>query len=409
MRGHIALLTIAVVVTAIAASSLTYLGLQVALGGRAVEGGGHGQSITVTYTRHVTVVVREGAPLSEPSYTPPPERIIGGVTLVGAGASFPYPQIAQWVKLFKDVSGVDISYQSVGSGAGQRMFLVDRTVDFACSDPPLTRELWESYKGEVLQIPWLMGAVVVIYNVPESPRDHSLRLTPEVLAKVFKGEIERWDDPEIKGLNPEVAERLPSVPIVVVHRSDSSGTTEVFTTFLHKAAPDLWPKELVGKTIEWPVDRLGRGVGAKGNEGVTAAVLQTPYSIGYVEWSYAIENGLPVAAIRNAAGRFTLPTAEAIKAAAEGVQMPKSALEDFSHILQEVIYSGNEGSYPLASFTFILLWRAYADRAKALALSEFLKWIAIEGYKNLVPGYAAPPQSVVNMLLDAAELLAKNV
>ncbi|MCS7111504.1 MAG: phosphate ABC transporter substrate-binding protein PstS [Ignisphaera sp.] len=326
--------------------------------------------------------------------------------ITGAGATFPYPQIAHWVKLFQSVSGVEITYQSVGSGAGQRMFLSDRVVDFGCSDPPLTKSQYEQFKDQVMQIPWLMGAVVVVYNVPEIPGGYSLRLSGEVIARIFKGEIEYWDDKSIKELNPEVADKLPHQPIIAVHRSDSSGTTEVFTTYLHKSSPQVWPKELVGKQVNWPVDQTGRGVGGKGNEGVTAVVVQTRYSIGYVEWSYAIENKLSMAAVKNAAGKYVLPSHTSIASAAR-ITLPASPLDDFSHTFAEVIHPPNEDAYPISSFTYIFVRRSYDDRLKALAISEFLKWVVYEGYKNVIPGYVAPPEQVVSLLLQAASILEK--
>ncbi|MEM4788852.1 MAG: phosphate ABC transporter substrate-binding protein PstS [Ignisphaera sp.] len=330
-----------------------------------------------------------------------------GYSISGAGATFQYPQISQWARLFQDIIGVEVTYQSVGSGAGQKMFLSDRVVDFAASDPPLTREQYEKYKGQVMQIPWIMGAIAVVYNVPEIPKGYNLKLTAEVIAKIYKGEIEYWDDPAIKELNPDVADKLPRQPIIAVHRSDSSGTTEIFTIFLNKAVPIEWPRDLVGKIVNWPVDKTGRGIGAKGNEGVTATVMQTPYSIGYVELSYAIENNLPIAAIRNAGGKFVLPTEENIRNAVKGVAIPESPTEDFSQLFIDIIYSQDPDSYPISSVAFLILWTSYQDPNKALAISEFLKWIAYEGYKHMVTGYVAPPEPVIKLLLEAAEVLGK--
>lgn len=341
---------------------------------------------------------REPATATRPALQP--------VSLVGAGATFPYPQVAAWFRRFGELTGVKVDYQPVGSGAGQSMFIKDRTVDFACSDPPLARSQWEELRGRVLQVPWILGSVAIVYNVPEVPRNYSLRLTGEVIAKIYSGQISSWDDQEIVGLNPELAGVLPGKRIVAVYRSDSSGTTEVLTVFLHKSAPGAWPRERVGKSVDWPVARVGRGVGGKGNEGVTALVLQTPYSIGYVELSYALEYGLPVASVRNAAGRFVLPTDESVRAAAASVSLPRSPLDDFSSTMWDVVYAPGENSYPITSFTYIMLWRDYESRAKAQALSELLRWVASEGYRMMVPGYTAPPREAVDLLLKAAELLA---
>lgn len=339
----------------------------------------------------------QGGAAATPSPTTP--------SIMGAGATFQYPQISHWASLFQSARGIKISYQSVGTGAGQRMFLEDRVVDFAASDVPLSRSQWEKYRGEVIQVPWMMGAVAIVYNVPEIPPNYTLRLTGEVIAKIYKGDIDRWDHEDIKSLNPEIAVLLPPQPIRAVHRSDSSGTTEVFTTFLNKAAPDIWPKELVGKQVNWPVDATGRGIGGKGNEGVTASVMQTPYSIGYVELSYALEYNLPIAAIKNAAGEFVIPTDEAIRKAAEGVRLPASVLDDFSHTLGDVVYSSAPGSYPISTLAYAFFWRHYEDRSKAQAIAEFLLWVSSEGFSSMVRGYVAPPDAVRQLINEAAQYL----
>ncbi|MEM2206436.1 MAG: phosphate ABC transporter substrate-binding protein PstS [Sulfolobales archaeon] len=327
-----------------------------------------------------------------------------GLTLNGAGATFPYPQIVEWVRGFYNRSGISINYQPVGSGAGLSQFLQNVT-DFACSDPPLKRGDWEKYRGTVMQVPWVVGAVVIVYNIPEVPANYNLRLTGEVIAKIYRGDIRFWDDEEIKKLNTEIADRLPHKEIVAVYRSDSSGTTEVFTTFLYKSAPNVWDSKLVGKNIEWPVSKVGRGVGGQGNQGVTQVVQTTPYSIGYVEWSFAITNKLQVAAVKNREGNYVLPSENALKEALRNINLPKSPLDDFSRTLEETIYAGGPNSYPITSPSYIILWRSYQSNNKALAMSEFLKWVATEGYKNVVPGYVAPPSEVINLLLKAAEIL----
>lgn len=326
-------------------------------------------------------------------------------SVAGAGATFQYPQISQWATLFRNAKGIEVSYQSVGTGAGQRMFLEDKVVDFAASDVPLSKSQWDKYKGEVIQVPWMMGAVAVVYNVPEIPSNYTLKLTGEVIAKIYKGDIDRWDHDDIKSLNPEIAGLLQPQPIRAVHRSDSSGTTEVFTTFLNKAAPEVWPRELVGKQVNWPVDSTGRGMGGKGNEGVTASVIQTPYSIGYVELSYALEYNLPIAAIRNAAGEFVLPNDETIRKAAGGVRLPSSVLDDFSHTLGEVVYSSAPGSYPISTLAYAFFWRHYDDRGKAQSIAEFLQWISSEGFSKMVRGYVAPPDTVKQLINEAVQIL----
>lgn len=325
----------------------------------------------------------------------------------GAGATFQYPQISQWANLFRQKKGISVNYQSVGSGAGQRMFLIDKVVHFAASDPPLSRSQYLNYSGQVLQVPWIMGAVVVVYNLPGI--NTPLNLTGEVLAKIYKGEIVYWNDPAIVSLNPRVAGSLPRSEIIAVFRSDSSGTTEVFTIFLHKSSPSIWPKDLVGKQINWPVSNTGRGVGGKGNEGVTAQVKQTPYSIGYVEYSYAIEQGLTYAAIMNSAGRFILPTETSIRSAALGVELPRSPLDDFSGTFEKIIYSPHPDAYPISTLAYGIFWARYDDPAIARSIATFLRWIADEGYNNTVRGYVRPPNEAVDLLRKAADLIEKNI
>jgi len=328
-----------------------------------------------------------------------------GLILQGAGASFPYPQISEWARRFQDKYGIQVVYQSVGSGAGQSMFF-KKTVDFAGSDPPLSRDQWSQYKESIIQVPWLFGPVVIVYNIPELPGNYNLKLDGIAVARIYKGEITYWNDPYIKELNPEVADKLPNKEIIAVHRSDASGTTEIFTTFLYKASSGVWSRELVGKSINWPVDTTGRGVGGKGNEGVTSTVVQTQYSIGYVEWSYAIKNNLRVASIKNAAGNFVLPTRETLQEALKKANIPSSPLDDFSGILDSLIYAPGEKSYPILGPTHILIWRVQDDPRKAEGLKLFLKWIAEEGYNYIVEGYIAPPENVRQLLVKAAELIA---
>jgi len=342
-----------------------------------------------------------------PFTSPPPQptsRGVEGVILQGAGATFPYPQISEWARRFQERYGIQVVYQSAGSGAGQSMFF-QGVVDFACSDPPLPKDQWERYRGLVLQVPWLFGPVVVVYNVPEIPDNYALRLDAVALAKIYKGEIVYWNDAYIKELNPDIAHLLPSKEIIVVYRSDSSGTTEVFTKFLYKASNGEWPRDLVGKTVNWPVIEGGRGVGGKGNEGVSQVVLQTPYSIGYVEWSYAIRNNLRVTSIRNNAGNYVTPSRETLEEALRNVVFPGSPLEDFSEVLDAALYAPGANSYPILSPTYILIWRNQRDPRKAEALRLFLKWIVEEGYNYIVEGYIAPPREARKLLVEAANLI----
>lgn len=345
---------------------------------------------------------KEGlTPVTVPSITTSTNIQLQGVVLQGAGSSFVYPQISEWSKMFQEMYGIQINYQSVGSGAGQSMFF-QKIVDFGCSDPPLSRDMWLKYNGSILQIPWLFGPVVIVYNIPELPKNVILRLDAVALAKIYKGEIVYWDDAYIKSLNPNITSMLPHKEIVVVYRSDASGTTEIFTTFLYKASGGVWPRGLVGKSISWPVEASGRGVGGKGSEGVTQNIKQTPYSIGYVEWSYAIKNNLSIAAIKNEAGNFVTPSIETVEEALKNAKIPTSPLDDFSQILDSIIYAPGDRSYPIAGPTHILLWKKYDDLRKAEAIKLFLKWVADEGYNHVVEGYVAPPQNVRELLIKAS-------
>ncbi|MEL9939690.1 MAG: phosphate ABC transporter substrate-binding protein PstS [Ignisphaera sp.] len=327
------------------------------------------------------------------------------VIIQGAGSTLVYPQLNEWIQLFYSQKGIKISYQSVGSGAGLSMFF-QNVVDFACSDPPLSRDMWLKYNGSVLQIPWLAGAVAIVYNVPGIPTNYTLKLDGSVLADIYKGSIVYWDDPRIKSLNTDIADKLPHKEIIPVYRTDASGTTEIFTIFLYKSTNGSWSKDLVGKTVNWPVTSTGRGIGGKGSEGVTQIVMQTPYSIGYVEWSYAIMNNLPIAAIKNAAGAFVAPSNKSIMASLEKAVLPQSPLSDFSEDAYQIVYAPGEDSYPIVAPTHIILWKKYGDQSKALAVKEFLMWVAEEGYKHVIQGYVAPPENIRNLLIEAANMIS---
>ncbi len=334
-----------------------------------------------------------------------------GETIVirGAGSSFLQPQLEAWIQGFMRYDGkIIVEYQSVGSGAGQKQFF-QGLADFAGSDPPLSHDDWEKYRGKVLQLPVILGAVAVVYNIPDIPKSIHLNLTGEILAGIYKGTINYWDDPKIKSINPGIADKLPHREIIAVHRSDASGTTQIFTTFLRKSAPSIWPKDLVGKTIDWPVDKTGRGVGGKGNPGVTATILSTPYSIGYVELAYALEGNLGLAAIRNKDGVFVLPSPRTIKAAArhalESGLMPSSPEDDFSGELNAIIYAGGSDSYPITAFSHIIIWAKYNSEAKAEALRLFIQWIYTEGLNYIVEGYVAVPPEVARLGLQASSLM----
>ncbi len=323
--------------------------------------------------------------------------------LQGSGSSFLYPQLEAWIQAFQEEHpDIVINYNPTGSGTGQNQFL-QRVVDFAGSDPPLKRSDWERLQGRVIQLPVILGAVAIVYNMPGL--EGHLNLSGEVLAKIYLGKIRYWDDPEIVKLNPNA--RLPHEEIIAVHRSDSSGTTNVFTLFLHKAAPDIWPESMVGKSIEWPVDSTGRGVGGKGNQGVAEQVRQNPYSIGYVEYNYALKVGLQYAWIVNREGVPVPPSPETVQAAAKAAvgKLPRDPRDDWSGAFDAIVYAPGRDSYPITSFSFLILWTHYSDPGKARGLSVFLQWIATEGYNHVVEGYVPVPGEIREMILEAARII----
>lgn len=325
------------------------------------------------------------------------------VRLQGSGSTFVWPAISVWSENFKKICpNVIIDYSGGGSGKGQKD-IINKLVDFAGSDVPL-KKTEKQYEGKILQAPVVLGAIAVVYNVPEL-EGYTLRFNGEVLAKIYLGEIEYWDDPAIKSLNPNVSDRLPHKRIIAVHRSDSSGSTAIFTMFLYKSSNGVWPRELVGKSIDWPVDKTGRGVGQQGNPGVTEAVKQNKYSIGYVELAYALEHGLPVAAIENPYGEYVLPTPETISAAFAIDEAP-TPLGDWSSIVEESVYSkASRNAYPITGQTFIIVWREQDDYAKCVAIKSFLNFIASEGQDILPTGYAPLPETLRQVVKDMAELI----
>jgi phosphate transport system substrate-binding protein len=327
------------------------------------------------------------------------------VWLVGSGSTFIYPQMEHWISLFKEYHPeITVTYMATGSGTGQAQLLNEKVVDFACSDPPISHDKYESFKGKILQMPVIIGAVAVVYKIPgyKGP----LNLTAEIIADIYRGVIKYWDDPRIKAVNP--AAKLPHVEIKAIHRADASGTTEVFTFFLHKAAPSHWPANLVGKTIEWPIDRTGRGIGAKGNQGVASEFKSLDSAIAYVELGYALENNFSIAAIRNADGYFVLPNTTTVQyAVREALRrgfLPDSPLKDLSGALNAIVYAPGKYSYPLVSFTFMITWTKY-PKAKADALREFIRFINTIGQRNIVEGYVAIPSELREINLKALELI----
>ena len=313
----------------------------------------------------------------------------GSVDLTGAGATFPYPLYSKWFSEYAAKTGVRINYQSIGSGGGIRQ-LSEETVDFGASDGPMSDdELKRAKGGPILHIPTVLGADAVTYNLPGVAS--GLKLSPDVLADIFLGRITKWNDPRLAALNPGV--RLPSTDMLVVHRSDGSGTTYIFTDYLTTVSNAWKAGPGKGKEVRWPV-----GLGAKGNEGVAGQIKQTPGSIGYVELAYAKQNALSVAAIRNAAGEFVMPSVDAVTAAAAGAAQNLPANTDYRI---SIVNAPGQGAYPISSFTWILVYEKQKDPVKARKLADFLDWALTEGEKHAAPlDYAPLPESMAARLKE---------
>jgi len=306
-------------------------------------------------------------------------------SLNGAGASFPNPIYQKW---FLDYSaahkGVQINYQSVGSGAGIRQVIAG-TVDFGATDGPMNDKQIAQCKQKILHIPTVLGAVVPAYNIPGVTAQ--LNFTPEVLAGIYLGKITDWSDKKIAAANPNV--KLPKTPILVVHRSDGSGTTYIFTDYLSKISKDWADKVGTGTSVRWPV-----GLGGKGNEGVAGTVSQLEGSIGYVELIYAVQNNIPYGAVQNRSGNFVKASMKSTTAAAAAAaaKMPTD---------YRVSITDPDGAdaYPIASFTWLLIPQQSKDATKGKALQDFLKWMVTQGQTETSSLHYAPlPPNVVKKL-----------
>ena len=308
------------------------------------------------------------------------------VDLTGAGATFPYPIYSKWFSDYAQSTGVKINYQSIGSGGGIRQ-LSEQTVDFGASDSPMSdQELANAKGGPVLHFPTVMGAVVITYNVPSVAKP--LNLTGAVIADIFSGKITKWNDAQIVAQNRGVS--LPNSDILVVHRTDGSGTTYIFSDYLSAVSPS-WSTTLgKGKEIKWPV-----GLGGKGNEGVAGQVKQTPGSIGYVELAYAKQNKLPYANVRNAAGRYVTATIASVTAAAAGVKLPGNTDYRVS-----IVNAPGKDSYPISSMTWILVYQNQLDRVKGQKLVEFLRWAYTSGEKSVESLDYAPLPTAMRVQLE---------
>ena len=296
----------------------------------------------------------------------------------GAGATFPYPIYSKWFDEYAKVDpSVRFNYQSIGSGGGQKQILA-QTVDFGASDGPMSDENLTKTPGKLLHVPTVAGADVVAYNLPGSP---ALKLDADTIAGIFLGQIKKWNDPKITALNPGA--KLPDQEIVVVHRSDGSGTTYIWTDYLSKISPEWKTKAGTNTSVNWPT-----GLGGKGNEGVSGQIKQTPGAIGYVELIYAIQNKMPDAQVKNAAGEFVEPTIESVTAALSTAEIP----DDFRFSMTN---APGKDAYPICGATWLLVYQQQKDPAKGKKLVEFLKWSIDKGEemaKNL--NYAPLPESV---------------
>src|SRR5215212_9164645 len=284
----------------------------------------------------------------------------GSVTLQGAGATFPAPLYQKWLSEYGNLhSNVKIDYQSIGSGGGIKQ-LKEQTVDFGASDAPMSDADLKATPGEVLHVPTVLGAVVITYNLDGVSQP--LRFSPEVVADIFLGKIKKWNDPKIAADNPGVT--LPANDITVVHRSDGSGTSAVFTDYLSKVSPEWKEKVGSGTSPSWPT-----GMGGKGNEGVTGQVKSTPNTIGYVELAFAVQNKLPVTLIKNASGNFIEPSIDTVTAAAAA-----SAANTPDDLRVSITNAAGAQAYPISSYTYILVYKNQKHAGKGKALVDFLWW-----------------------------------
>ena len=309
-----------------------------------------------------------------------------------AGATFPYPIYSKWFDEYHKLHpNVQINYQSIGSGGGIRQ-LLDKTVDFGASDGPMTDEQLQQAGFKILHFPTVLGAAVPSYNIPGVTGE--LKFTPEALAGIFLGKVTKWNDPAIAGANPGV--KLPADDIVVIHRSDGSGTTYIWTDYLAKVSTDWQSKVGKNTSVNWPV-----GLGGKGNEGVAGLLKQTPDSIGYVELIYAIQNSLPYGTVKNSSGEFIKASLAGVSAAAAGAA--KSMPEDFR---VSITNPSGKDAYPISSFTWLLIPAQIQDPAKKAAIKDFLTWMLTSGQQFCEPlAYAKLPKEVMAKEQKAVALI----
>ncbi len=331
--------------------------------------------------------------------TPPdamgaPQPPSADVTLQGAGATFPTPLYETWFQDYTDLHGnIQFDYQSIGSGGGITA-ITQQTVDFGASDAPMKDEEISALPSDttLLHVPTALGAVVVIYNLPDTPK---LQLDSANIAEIYLGTITKWNDPKIQANNPDIT--LPDLAILVVHRSDGSGTTNAFTTYLDTVDPTWSSSVGKGKEVPWPA-----GIGASGNDGVATAVKQTPGAIGYVELNYAAATGLDSAYVKNADGNFVAGSTDGVTAAAE------AAVADFPADFRQapIINGAGADTYPIASYTYLLIYQEQADATKGQALVAFTYWALTDGQSEEADlGYAPLPGPIAEKAIDELHLI----
>jgi phosphate transport system substrate-binding protein len=317
--------------------------------------------------------------------------VVAQTTLNGAGATFPYPIYSKWFSEYQKAHPeVQINYQSIGSGGGIRQVTAG-TVDFGASDMPMSDKQLSDSKIKILNLPTVLGAVVPAYNVPGVTGE--VKFTPEALSGIFLGKISKWNDKAITSANPGVT--FPDRDIIVVHRSDGSGTSFIWTDYLSKVSPD-WKSQVGSDTsVKWPI-----GMGGKGNEGVAGMIRQLAGSIGYVELIYAVQNNIPYGSVKNAAGSFVKASLESVTAAAASApKMPA----DFR---VSITNSPGKDAYPISSFTWLLIPAQSKSAANGKILADFLNWMVSDGQKLTAPlSYASLPDSVVAKEKDAIKLV----
>jgi phosphate transport system substrate-binding protein len=313
--------------------------------------------------------------------------VIGQTTLNGAGATFPYPMYSKWFSEYNKLHpDVQINYQSIGSGGGIRQVL-NGTVDFGASDGPMSDDQLKEAKTKILHIPTVLGAVVPAYNVPGV--NGEIKFTPEALAGIFLGKIQKWNDPAITQANFGI--NFPDKPIIVVHRSDGSGTTFIFTDYLSRVSKEWESTVGKGTSPKWPV-----GLGGKGNEGVAGQIRQLEGSVGYIELIYAAENKITYGSVKNAAGNFVKATLDSVTEAAASV---KAMPADFR---VSIANAPGKNAYPISSFTWLLIPEQSKDPKKGKIIADFLEWMVTDGQKMTTQlSYAPLPSSVVEKVKTA--------